>query len=153
MRPRFDFECSKCSRAAGSEVIHRDLPKDSEFCPRCGAKRGFKKLFNTVQVSTRGHRQARFIDKRLRPMYDKHTGVKTGAKDFEKAARAAMDRAYEEATLQQREVLATNPQGLARGAVAASAAFSSLGPDARSASREHNWPMLQRHIRPEWAHR
>lgn len=45
MGPRADFSCRKCSQT------YEDLPVASSRCPVCGLKRGFKRLFNAVQVN------------------------------------------------------------------------------------------------------
>lgn len=45
MGPRADFSCAKCAQT------YEDLPVASSRCPVCGLKRGFKRLFNAVQVA------------------------------------------------------------------------------------------------------
>ena len=45
MGPRANFECKKC------QVTYQDLPVASVRCGVCGQKRGFRRLFDAVQVS------------------------------------------------------------------------------------------------------
>lgn len=56
MGPRANFECKTC------QTTHEDLPVESVRCPISGHKRGFKRLFDGVQVG--GHRDAaKMVDK------------------------------------------------------------------------------------------
>lgn len=152
MAPRADFECKPCGVKTGSvPVIHQNLPVSSVFCPACGKRRGFKRLYNAVQVSTRGHRVARFVDKRLQPAYDKKSGIEAGAKSFEQAHNAAMDRAYEEAPPEARKQMAgARKQGMIGRGVPAAAAWGAIDPAARADSRAYTFPMVQRTVRPEY---
>lgn len=46
--PRADYECKQC------QATYDDLPITSTRCPVCGFKRGFRRLFNRVNVATGG---------------------------------------------------------------------------------------------------
>ena len=128
------------------EVVHKNLPVTAKFCPACGKQRGFKRLFNAIQVSTRGHRAARFIDKRMQPAFDEHYKRQSAAKDFEKQATAAVARSVEEAPAAAREAFANANKGaigMGTGrAVPAAAALGSIDPAARRDSREYTWPAV-----------
>lgn len=171
-RPRADFECKPCQVKAGAEapVVHENLPVTSMFCPYTGKRRGFKRLYNKVQVSTTGHRVARFIDKRLRPQADEHAKRTASAKGFERAHAVAMDKTYELAEPEVRQVLAESgamtggpstpigygPQGPISDAARQArvgAALGSIDPAARRDSRNHTWPMVNRTVVPEWTNK
>lgn len=148
-RPRADFECRPCGVKAGTgPVIHENLPVSSVFCPYSGKRRGFKRLFNAVQVSTRGHRVARYIDRRLGPQSIEHQARTDSAKRFERDQAEAMKRTVELATPEQRAQMA-QPSVL-NGALPATAAFSSIDPAARRDSYNHTWPMVNRRVVPQW---
>lgn len=145
--PRADFECKTC------EATIESLPVESIVCPRCGKKRGFRRLYNKVQVSTRGHRAARFIDKRMRPAFDQHTARQQSAKKFEDAVAEAKDRVYEKATPEQREQIAVHQgkDGMrAHRNIPAAAAMSMIDPIARHDSAHFTYPALKRRVIPEW---
>lgn len=149
MRPRADFECKPCGVKAGSgPIVHENLPVSSMFCPYTGKRRGFKRLFNKVQVSTRGHRAARFIDRRLQPQMDEHAAKTSSAKQFEMERAAAMDKTYELAAPEQRQQIAQ--AGAMNPIQPAKAAFSSIDPAARRDSHAYTWPMVNRSVVPSW---
>jgi len=148
--PRADFECKKC------EATIESLPVDSVLCPRCGARRGFRRLYNKVQVSTRGHRAAKFIDRQMRPAMDQHTSRKASAKKFEDAVTEVKDRMWEKGTPEQREQLAAagqqpGPSGMKTHVnIPAAQAFGAIDPIARHDSAVYNVPALKRRVLPEW---
>lgn len=150
-RPRADFSCKPCQVKAGvaEPVIHENLPVTSLFCPYSGKRRGFKRLFNAVQVSTTGHRVARFIDRRLGPQSEKHAAIKSSSKEFASGHKAAMEKTYELAPPEQREQIAKLPQ-LGAASMTAAAAFGSIDPQARRDSRNYTYPMIKRQVVPEW---
>jgi len=143
-KPRADYECKTCQRQIP------DLPLDAQRCPFCGHKRGFRRLYNKVQTSTKGHRQARFIDGQMRPAMDKHTAVRDSAKRFEQASSEAQAKAFELAAPKEREAMAAHGLGIAGRAVPAAAALQSIDPAARMASRNYTYPALQRRVVPQW---
>jgi DNA-directed RNA polymerase subunit RPC12/RpoP len=150
MPARANFECPTC------KATIEDLPVDSVVCPRCGKRRGFRRLFDTVQVSTRGHRVARFIDKRMTPAFDQHTSRQQSAKRFESAVVEAKDRIYEQATPEQREQIAAaqvnqGPNGMkAISNIPASAALAAIDPVARHDSAVYTYPAVKRRVQPLW---
>jgi hypothetical protein len=105
--PRADFECVGCA------AVHPDLPVSSKFCPECGAE--LSRLFNAVNVSTRGHDQAKLVDPTIEPMV------------AERAAVQARARANE----------AMRPTALP-----AAAPFQSLDPAAKAGARTTAFPLL-----------
>lgn len=153
MRPRADFECSKCAQAMGdslvTEIVHEDLPIDCKFCPECGAKagEGFERLFTAVNVNGGA---GRVLDKvltgRLEPLYEKHSTVKQGAANFDRAATEAMEKTMEKATPQERAQMQ-----VMKGHVApAGAVLGSLPATARQDSRECIFPAIKRTVRPRF---
>ena len=145
MKGRADYECKKC------EATIADLPLDCICCPRCGAKRGFRRLYNKVQVSTRGHRAARWIDKRLGPAYEKHDAIKAGAKNFAEGVKEATDRVYEKAPPEVREEIIKQANGMqVHRNVPAAAAMSMIDPAARQDSVNWTYPATKRTVVPIW---
>lgn len=147
MRKYADFACKKCDRDI------KDLPLDATRCPICGAKRGFKRLFNAVQVSTRGHRAARFIDKRMTPAMDQHTGRKQSAARFAGAVKEVEDRVWEQATAEQRAQIVEHKDpttGMRRMNIPAATAFGAIDPIARHDSVNYTYPQVKRQVQPLW---
>ena len=141
--PRADFECKTC------EKTYDDLPIASTRCPVCGKKRGFRRLFDRVQVSTRGHRVARFVDKRLKPAYDQKAAKDADAKRFERELAEAHAKNYELAPPEVREQLA-GANAPTRGWRQAAGALSQVDPAARLDSRMYTYPQTKRHVVPQW---
>jgi DNA-directed RNA polymerase subunit RPC12/RpoP len=155
--PRADFECRTCGQRQGVEVVvWEDLPADAKRCPYCGHARGFKRLYNTVQISTRGHRAARFIDRQMDPAWHQWSAQRQAARAFERQATEAIERAWEQAPPEARQ------QAVAAGVVdstgraappaqikPAAVAMGLLDQGARAAART-NVPLLRRTVVPRW---
>jgi hypothetical protein len=58
MGPRANYECRKC------QVTYQDLPIESVRCPVCGLKRGFRRLYDMVNVGQTGGK-AKIVDQML----------------------------------------------------------------------------------------
>lgn len=157
MPGRADYECKTC------EATIEDLPVDSIACPRCGRKRGFRRLYNKIQVNTRRPRPARilegkrdamrYIDEQMTPAMDAHAARKDSAKRFEGAVAEARDRIYEQATPEQRAEIKAHegPNGMrAHRNIPAAAAFGAIDPLARHDSATYTYPALKRRVAPIW---
>jgi hypothetical protein len=144
MRPRADFECKRCEKTI------EDLPTESTRCPLCGRKKGFRRLYNKVQTSTRGHRVARFIDRKLQPAYDAKDARVSGAKKFAADLKAAEAKTIELGTPEVREAMAQTKQGLGVGRMAAATALSQVDPGARFDSQHFTFPAVKRHVVPQF---
>jgi hypothetical protein len=146
-RIRANFSCAACERP-----LIRNLPVDAERCPFCGSgeAKGFRRLFDTVQVSTRGRRVAKFVDAQLGPAYEQHGKVKDGAKRFERDAKAALTKAVELADPKTREAMDAARQGIVGRTASAKEAFGSLSPAARADSANYSWPVVNRTVVPQW---
>lgn len=147
MNPRADYECRRCEKTIP------DLPVESIRCPMCGQKRGFRRLFNKVNTSTKGRRIAKFIDRRMRPAFDQHTSRQQSAKRFETAIAEVKDRIIEQATPEQRQQIAVHEgkDGMrAHRNIPAAAAMSMIDPIARHDSAVYTYPALRRRVIPEW---
>ena len=74
MGPRGDFSCVKCG------VTHEDLPVESTRCPVTGFKRGFKRLYNAVNVSgAHQHAAAQIVDRVVAPEYNRQRAIQSEA--------------------------------------------------------------------------
>lgn len=153
MKPHADFECLPCGQALGDPVVvpvvHEDLPVDAKFCPECGAKDGFTRLYNAVNVMGGNTRQlGKLLDDKLKPLYERHSTTKAGADSFEKKTAEAMERTYAVATTAERAQLANAP--LPR-VMPASSALGMVSPQARQDTRECITPaLMNRKVKPQW---
>jgi hypothetical protein len=68
MPPRANFSCAHCGKVQGLEgdQVYSDLPVASTRCPVCGFKRGFRRLFDAIQVAS-SHAKTELIDKAVAP--------------------------------------------------------------------------------------
>lgn len=116
--PRANFECANCTRVAelrDQTVVYDDLPVQSKRCPVCGFKRGFRRRFDAVNVSTTGHRVAKILDPMMEPQFNQASQIRDEAKAGEKNLREHQERALDGATPEQREGFAkagVSPEGV-----------------------------------------
>jgi hypothetical protein len=140
--PHADFECRTC------EVTYSDLPAKSVRCPVCEKKRGFRRLFNRVQVSTTGHRVARILDPMMKPQLEQMDRINGEAKASHARLIADVDRQVELAPAAMKPAL---KQMQAHGPVqwhgrdAAKGMLAGVAPEWRAASNA-NLPHLKRRI-------
>lgn len=97
MGPRANFECKKC------QATYEDLPVAAVRCPVCGFKRGFRRLYDAIQVSTNGHRVAQVLDPMMEPQFNQAVQVRDEAKASEKRLLDHTEHALAVATPAQRE--------------------------------------------------
>lgn len=144
--PRADFSCTHC------ETVYDNLPVSSTRCPVCGFKRGFKRLYDGVNVSTKGHRIAKFIDPQMTAACDVKAARTSAAKAFESQYAAAADRMLAQAPPEVRAAAAANPNfRRPMQTMAPASAMAMLPPEARAASRELNIPVARRHVVPNFS--
>ncbi len=156
MAPRANFECRPCEKTIP------DLPAESTRCPLCGKKRGFRRLYDAIQVNVRRPRPARilegkrdaakYIDEQMGPAVDRHTSRKDSAKRFETALKDVEDRIHEQATPEQRQMIEQHqgPNGMRRINVPAAAALGAIDPLARYDSANYTYPQIKRTVQPLW---
>lgn len=97
--PRADFECKKC------QATYEDLPLESQRCPVCGLKRGFRRLYNRINVATasrsgpqvgefpkQGPALRRKVDEMIQPMLERRQALLNGRQQAEAAAKAAQEQ-------------------------------------------------------------
>lgn len=157
MSARADFECAPCAARTGVEnikVIHENLPVESKACPITGKRRGFVRLFNGVQVSTKGHRIAKVLDPIMKPQLEQM--------DRQKAELAASQAKIAEMS-KQVEAMSREIKGLTEGErkavvdiearrrptwTGAKAAFGMADAHARYDSRNFILPHVKRRVVP-----
>src|SRR5574337_637678 len=82
--PRANFACKKCAKMKGvEEVVYEDMPLESLRCPVCGAKRGFKRLFDAVNVAAESHARTMLTDKLVEPQWQQFHEQREAAKRLE----------------------------------------------------------------------
>jgi len=149
--PRADFECHAC------RTLWRDLSVRVPVCPACGeGGPTWRRLYNAVQVSTRGHRIARFVDRPMQAQYDAYAAIQARRQHIEQTVTQAADRAWERATPEERAAqvqLGVDRESLLRtGGITAiptrgpspvtGAALLARDPGARADSARYTWPVL-----------
>lgn len=143
MSPRANFECRRC------QAVYEDLPVQSVRCPVCSFKRGFRRLFDAIQVSTTGHRVAQVLDPMMRPQLEQMDQTTATAAASAKRLREEHERgiahAPEAARPALREALA---QGPVRFQPNAGAVLGGIPAQARLDSRHHLFPHLRRRVIP-----
>jgi hypothetical protein len=149
-RARANFECKHCQKIKGDPDLKiTNLPLDSKRCPMCGHARGFKRLFDAINVSSRhSNHKRRYIDRQLEPAFQEHGERKDAAKRFEQAGKEAMDRAWDATPGAKREeIAAKHPdaiQAMKNGTVgqpiAAGAALGAVPREARRDSQQYTYP-------------
>lgn len=148
--PRADFECGACG------VLWQDLPTTLRQCPGCGGEEAWRRLYNAVHVSTRGHRIARFVDGPVERSLDAYRRQQDRVKAAQQQQAEAAARAWERASPALREHL--DAQGLGPDRVrrqgliepipaAGPGPITGLGllsrdPQAAQASRTYTWPVV-----------
>lgn len=137
MGPRANFACAPCAKAAGAAVVHEDLPVESKACPLTGKRRGFKRLYDGIQVSTTGHRVARVLDPMMKPQLEAQDRIRNETT----ASEQRLKDAHAESGLNQ---VMPKPYRW----TSAGAALAGVDPGARAASREFLWPHINRTVRP-----
>ena len=153
MGPRADFGCRNCGKSHGEpgDAVIVDLPVESKRCPVCGFRRGFRRLFNAVQVSTTGHRIAQRLDPMIQPTFDQATAVKDQARQSERDLVEAHARTVEALPESQRPAMR---EALSQGPVRfltapeAKQAVGMIPPQARMDTRTHIWPHIRRRVVP-----
>lgn len=101
MGPRANYECRiKC------QAVYEDLPVTSTRCPVCGFRRGFRRLYDSVNVSTNGHKVAKVIDPLLGPTMNQHAMRQDEVKAAESRITTERDMMYEKANEVQRQAIA-----------------------------------------------
>lgn len=159
---RADFNCAKC------QAVHVSLPANSTRCPVTGFKRGFVRLYDTVQVFTGSRKASKFIDAKLTPAFDEKAKRDEQARRFEKEIDTAHAKGWEKAAGEQREayVRATGSTATMRGfgglpgggGSPSGRAAASLGAFPREARIESARTNIQhltqlKTIRPKWVRR
>ena len=154
MGPRANFECAHCTAVEyGPEptqiVVYEDLPLKSTRCPVCGWKKGFRRRFDAINVSTTGHRIAQVLDPMMEPQMIQAGQMRDAAKASERQLVEDHQRAIEilpePARPAMREALEGGP---VRWLPPNQANLGMVSPIARRDSREHIWPHVRRRIRP-----
>jgi hypothetical protein len=152
--PRANYECAHCTAVEfGPEptsiVVYDDLPIKSTRCPVCGWKKGFRRRFDAINVSTTGHRVALVLDKMMEPQLNQASMMKDDAKRSERRLAEDHQRAIEILPEPQRpamrEALADGP---VRWLPPHQANLGMVNPVARSDSRNHIFPHIKRRLRP-----
>jgi hypothetical protein len=149
--PRADFECHAC------RTCWRDLSVNVPCCPHCGeGGDSWRRLFNEVQVSTRGHRIARFVDRPMSEQREAYEAVRAREQAFQRHVTEAAERAWERAGPEERQAQvelgidrdSIRRQGLSVIPAAGNAPITGLrllsrDPGARRDSAMYNWPVVE----------
>lgn len=122
---------------------------EAKLCPVTGARRGFKRLYNAVQVNAVGRQIAVKLDPMMDAPMAQHAEIKASSQRMGAAIKEAEDRAWEAANPKTREAMAAASQGIRGQGMGAAAAFGAIDPPGRLASRHGTYPMLtQRTVIP-----
>lgn len=138
--PRADFECATC------QAVIQDLPVESVRCPLCGRKRGFRRLYNQVYVSTRRER-VRKVDHAAEPYLLSAQAQDEAGRAWERQTQQTLEAQWAELPTEAREVAARHGWTPARRAVewmSTDQVFGSISPEARQWSSTVNSSVLQR---------
>jgi len=154
MGPRANFECAHCTAVefapeATQIVVYEDLPVKSTRCPVCGWKKGFRRRFDAVNVSTTGHRVAQVLDKMMEPQINgQHAAqdqARQSARQLAEDHERAIALAPEPARPAMREALQGGP---VRWLPQSQANLGMVSPIARADSRNHIFPHIKRRVVP-----
>ena len=154
MGPRANWECSHCTAVEfGPEptqiVVYEDLPVKSTRCPVCGWRKGFRRRFDAINVSTTGHRVAQTLDAMMEPQLNAASAARDQAKASERQLQEDHARAIEltpePARPAMREALAPGP---VRWLPPNQANLGMVNATARADSRNHIWPHVRRRLLP-----
>jgi hypothetical protein len=153
MGPRANFECAHCTEVEfGPEpsqiVVYDDLPIKSVRCPVCGWKKGFRRRFDAIQVSTTGHRIAKVLDPMMEPQINQASMARDDAKRSERQLAEDHARAIEILPEPQRPAMREALAGGPSKWVPAKMAAGGISPQAAYDSRHHIWPHINRRIVP-----
>lgn len=150
MAPRANFSCHNCGKLGEhpGDLVIEDLPVASTRCPVCGFKRGFRRLFDAVNVSTTGHRIARVLDPMMEPQLNNAAMAKDDAKRSERQLAEDHARAIEILPEPQRPAMREALEGGPSKWVPAKMAAGGISPQAAYDSRHHIWPHVRRRIVP-----
>lgn len=149
--PRANFECAHCTEVEfGPEptqiVVYDDLPVKSTRCPVCGWRKGFRRRFDAIQVSTTGHRIAQVLDPLMQPQFDQASAMRDAARTSERQLVEDHARAIEilpdAAKPAMREALEGGPVKW----VNPKAALGGVSGPAAHDSRHHIWPHVRRRL-------
>jgi hypothetical protein len=151
--PRADWECRNCTTVefgpeAAQIVVYEDLPITSTRCPVCGWRKGFRRRFDAVHVSTTGHRIAKVLDPMMEPQLNQHSMLKDDAKRSEKQLVEDQARAIEIAPEPARPAMREALDGGPVKWVSPQAALGGVSPQAAHDSRHFIWPHVRRRVRP-----
>ena len=137
--PRANIECRTKCRAT-----YEDLPIASVRCPVCGFKRGFRRLYDTIQVSTTGHRVATVLDPMMKPQLEQMDTIKAERQASEARIQSDYNRMLHE-----------HPQVQAKGVpprpihwVPAQAGLGLADAAARSDTARYIFPALKHRVVP-----
>lgn len=153
MGPRANFECAHCTEVEyGPEpqqiVVYDDLPIKSTRCPVCGWKKGFRRRFDAIQVSTTGHRIAKVLDPMMEPQINQASMIRDDAKRSERQLAEDHQRAIEIAPEPVRPAMREALQGGPSKWMPARAALGGVSPQAAMDSRNHIFPHIRRRVLP-----
>ena len=137
MGPRANFECRHC------QVTYPDLPVESVRCPVCSFKRGFRRLFDAVQIAGgQQHARAEIVDRVAIPEIMARNEIRESAQRYN-AMVAQMQRNNDPLTQRLSEMgraittpAATVQQGNIRYHVPNVSGI--IAPDARAESSQRN---------------
>lgn len=153
MGPRANFECAHCTEVDfGPEptqiVVYDDLPLKSTRCPVCGWRKGFRRRFDAVNVSTTGHRIAQVLDPMMEPQINQASQMRDAARQSERQLVEDHARAIEILPEPQRPAMREALEGGPAKWVPAKMAAGGISPQAAYDSRMHIWPHINRRIVP-----
>jgi DNA-directed RNA polymerase subunit RPC12/RpoP len=153
MGPRANYECARCTEVEYGKdsdqiVVYDDLPIKSVRCPVCGYRRGFRRRFDAIQVSTTGHRIAKILDPMMQPQFDQMSATKDAAKRSEQQLAEDHARAIEILPEPQRPAMREALEGGPSKWMPARAALGGISPQAASDSRHHIFPHIRRRVIP-----
>jgi len=141
LKPVANFDCVRCGKI-------EDLPVDCQRCPYCGKKRGFERLYDSINVMSGNTRTTgKVLEEKLAPLYERHADQQAGAKRFAEASAEAMEKTYEKATPAERAQM----QPMTGHVLPAGGVLSSMSTQARQDTRECITPaLLNRRVKPAW---
>lgn len=152
MSPRANFSCAHCTKLAGhidAEIVYEDLPLTSKHCPVCGFRRGFRRRFDAINVSTNGHRVAKILDPMMRPQLEQADKLKADVSESHKKLVEEHERGIAHAPKEAQPALR---EALAKGPVQwtpnPAQTLGMIPGGARLDSRTHLFPHIRRRVVP-----
>lgn len=151
MGPHANWECLHCTEVefgkdAGQIVVYEDLPLKSTHCPVCGWKRGFRRRWDAIQVSTKGHRIAKILDPMMEPQMIQAGQARDAAKASEKQLAEDAQRAIEILPEPARPAMRQALEGGPSKWMNAKAALGGISPQAAYDSRNFIMPHIRRRV-------